>query len=258
MQKKNWVLLSNLDYNIGSSRKGPLTYQGTMNVELGANVVNGPKLNNSNYVPWRLTQSNHGGVVEYHGQEYLFYHTSALSSWRQDEFNGEGTWTQRSVCIDELNYNNDGTIIPVQQTIEGVKKIKIKQPFSIQLNPKKAFEIKNLKAKKGTITSLKNISSISFKNIDLGSGYYYFGLNLLKTPTKGRIEVRKDSANGYLMGTILLNNDTNNLHNNFADTFLREANGIHDIVLVFINDSSEELTISEPHFFAGAPKKINL
>jgi hypothetical protein len=55
---------------------------------LGVNVNEGPKYKDKNYVPWRLYQSNHGGIVEYHGQEYLFYHTSALSSWRQDEFKG--------------------------------------------------------------------------------------------------------------------------------------------------------------------------
>lgn len=70
-----------------------------MNYELGVGVKNGPNLPGYDYVPWRLTQSNHGGIVEYHGQEYLFYHTSALSSWRQDRFQGPGTWTQRSVCI---------------------------------------------------------------------------------------------------------------------------------------------------------------
>ncbi|RXP62725.1 carbohydrate-binding protein [Lutibacter sp. HS1-25] len=249
-------LKSNLDYSIGTSPKGPLTYQGTMNFELGSNVVNGPKLKDHNYVPWRLTQSNHGGVVEYHGQEYLFYHTSALSSWRQDEFNGEGTWTQRSVCIDALNYNEDGTIIPVQQTIEGVKKITINQPFSIQLKPKKAFHVEGLKTSKEKIISIKNTSSISFKNIDLGSGYYYFGVKLLKTPSKGKIEIRKDSVNGYLMGTILLDNNNSTLNKGYADTFLREANGIHHIVLVFINENSEQTIISEPHFLAGSPKKI--
>lgn len=247
---------SNLDYSIGISPKGPLTYQGTMNYELGINVKNAALLENKNYVPWRLMQSNHGGIVEYHGQEYLFYHTSALSSWRQDEFKGPGTWTQRSVCVDELNYNPDGTVIPVQQTIEGVKKVTINQDFSIALNPKKAFEQQKIKIKNNTMTAQNN-SSISFKNINLGTGYYYFGVKVLQSVTKGKIEIRKDAANGTLLGTILLNENSLKTNNGITETFLREANGEHTIVLVFKSDNNETIKIAEPNFFAGSPKKLN-
>ena len=247
---------SNLDYSIGNSPKGPLTYQGTLNLELGSNLKNGPLLPETNYVPWRLMQSNHGGIVEFHGQEYLFYHTSALSSWRQSEFKGPGNWTQRSVCVDELNYNPDGTIIPVQQTIEGVKKITINQDFSINLDPKKAFEQDKIKIKNKIIFA-KNESSLSFKNVNLGTGYYYFGVKVNKITTKGKIEIRKDSAKGALLGTILLNKNSLKTNNGIAETFLRDANGIHNIVLVFISDDNKTIKISEPNFFAGSPKKTN-
>ncbi|SHM14904.1 Carbohydrate binding module (family 6) [Flavobacterium flevense] len=245
---------SNLDYSIGNSPKGPLTYQGTLNFELGANIKNGPKLSETNFVPWRLTQSNHGGVVEFHGQEYLFYHTSALSSWRQEEFKGPGTWTQRSVCVDELNYNPDGTIIPVQQTVEGVKKVTINQDFSIPLNLKKAIDKQQINIKGKSITA-KNNSSLSFKNVDLGTGYYYFGVKVLKSVQKGKIEIRKDNAKGSLLGTILLNENSLKTNNGVAETFLREAYGIHNIVLVFKSNDNDDIKISEPNFFAGSPKK---
>ncbi|MCB1093229.1 MAG: family 43 glycosylhydrolase, partial [Verrucomicrobiae bacterium] len=129
---------SHLDYSMGDSPRGPLRHMGPINFELGVGVTNGPKHPGHDYVPWRLTQSNHGAVVEYHGKEYFFYHTSALSSWRQDEFKGPGTWTQRSVCVDELNYKPDGTVIPVKQTLEGVEKIEIDQPFDIELRKEPA------------------------------------------------------------------------------------------------------------------------
>ena len=247
---------SNLDYSMGSSPIGPLTYKGTMNYELGLNVENGPHLPYKSYVPWRLTQSNHGGVVEYHGQDYLFYHTSALSSWRQDEFKGPGTWTQRSVCIDELNYNPDGTIIRVKQTVESVKKITIKQPFHVCLKLKKAIEKKNLEVSRKTISTNSN-ATITFQNINLGTGYYYFGVNVLKTPSKGKIEIRKNHKEGYLMGTILLNEKSKTTNKGIAETFLREANGVQDIVLIFKPEANETIEISKPNFFAGSPQKLN-
>lgn len=50
--------------------------------------------------------TNHGSIVEYKGQWYAFYHNSALSN--ED-------WL-RSICVDKLYYNADGTIKKVIQT----------------------------------------------------------------------------------------------------------------------------------------------
>ena len=224
---------SHLDYSMGDSPQGPLKHMGVINKELGVNVKNAQLLPGANYVPWRLTQSNHGAVVEYHGQEYFFYHTSALSSWRQDEFKGPGTWTQRSVCVDYLNYREDGTAIPVQQTIEGVAAIKVDQPFEIMLQKKK----KKIKA---TNEELK------FENIDLGSGYYYFGLKAsgVKEPIKA--EVRLGSPDGILAGTLLINKK------GVAETFLREANVTQDIYLVF----NGKVKVKDIRVFAVSPLPI--
>jgi hypothetical protein len=51
--------------------------------------------------------TSHGSVVQFKGQWYIFYHDATLS---------EGEGTLRSVCVDELFFNADGTIKPVTQT----------------------------------------------------------------------------------------------------------------------------------------------
>ena len=57
----------------------------------------------------------HPGVIEFKGKNYLFYHNSTLS------LHGYGPATgRRSVCVDEMFYNPDGTIQPVIQTKQGV------------------------------------------------------------------------------------------------------------------------------------------
>lgn len=219
---------SELAYSVGDSPMGPFKYCGVMNYELGVGVKDGPKLEGYNYVPWRLTQSNHGGIVEYHGQEYLFYHTSALSSWCQDRFEGPGTWTQRSVCIDELNYNEDGSIIPVQQTLEGADKVVNTQPYSVKL------PVSNI--------TLKDGESVNFKNIDLGTGYYYFSaiVSGIKSPIK--IEIRSNSSNNKLLGTLLVRED------GYIDTSLIDAKGKNDIYLKVIDGN---VLISDCRFYAG-------
>jgi len=229
-------LKSLLDYGISDNPMGPFKHMGTMNYELGVNVNEGPKYKDKTYVPWRLYQSNHGGIVEYHGQEYLFYHTSALSSWRQDEFKDAGTWTQRSVCVDLLKYNSDGSIIPVQQTLSGVDKLNIKQPFEILLNKKEI-----------SASSQKNI--FEFKNIDLGTGYYYFGLNAKGILKSIKAEIHKGSKDGPLMGTLIIKRD------GISETFLRNANSKADVYIVFKDLSDEKVIVSSMRFFAGSPKK---
>ena len=83
-----------IDYMTSSSPMTGFHYQGTI-------------LPN----PWdNLGNNNHHSIVEYNGQWYIFYHNRAVS----------GSVYQRSVCIDYLYYNSDGTIMTVSATREGV------------------------------------------------------------------------------------------------------------------------------------------
>lgn len=59
----------------------------------------------------------HPGIIEFKGQWYLFYHNAVLT------LDGHaGAIGRRSVCVDKLYYNPDGTMKFVQQTKEGVAK----------------------------------------------------------------------------------------------------------------------------------------
>ncbi len=241
---------SDLDWSVGTSPLGPLTYGGTLNYEPGVNVTDGPRHPDGDFPPWRFTLSNHGGVVEYHGTDYLFYHTSALSSWRQDSFKAEGTWTQRSVCIDRIDYGPDGYPLPVRQTITGVAPVRINQPFSFR--PQLPATAKAVTLKQNRITA-RNGSVLSLSQVPLGTGYYYFRALVLRSPAKARIELRRDRPDGPLLGTLLLDSASPQTNGGKAETFLREARGTCDVHLVFRSDSDGEIEIDAPEFFAGSP-----
>jgi beta-xylosidase len=86
------------------------------------NKVNGKGANRLNYAtsksplgPWTYRgvyldptgcDTSHGSVVEYKGQWYAFYHNDVLS----------GRGNLRSICVDKLYFNADGTIQKVIQT----------------------------------------------------------------------------------------------------------------------------------------------
>jgi arabinoxylan arabinofuranohydrolase len=76
-----------LNYAISNSPLGPWKYQGI-------------------YLDPTDCDTSHGSVVEYKGQWYAFYHNSILTGWGN----------LRSICVDKLYFNPDGTIQKVVQT----------------------------------------------------------------------------------------------------------------------------------------------
>jgi arabinoxylan arabinofuranohydrolase len=74
-------------YAVGKTPLGPWTYKGI-------------------YIQPTDSYTDHGSIVEYKGQWYAFYHNSSISHF---------DWL-RSICVDKLFYNPDGTIRMVNQT----------------------------------------------------------------------------------------------------------------------------------------------
>lgn len=84
-------------YGTASHITGPWTYQGILT----------DRTENSYTI--------HPGIVEYGGQWYFFYHDAKLA------IDGvPGAMGRRSVALEHLYYNEDGTIKPIRQTKEGV------------------------------------------------------------------------------------------------------------------------------------------
>ncbi len=86
-----------IEYCTAKSITGPWTYGGIIQ----ENVPN--------------SFTTHPGVIDFKGKSYFFYHNGSLPT---------GGSYRRSVCVDYLHYNQDGTIQKVVQTTEGVKPVK--------------------------------------------------------------------------------------------------------------------------------------
>lgn len=87
-----------ITYAMSRSITGPWVYKGIINEIAG----------NSN--------TNHQAIIEFKGKNYFIYHNGALAA-------DAGSF-HRSVCIDELYYNKDGTIKRIMMTSEGVSAVK--------------------------------------------------------------------------------------------------------------------------------------
>ncbi len=85
-------------YAMSKSITGPWQFKGIIN-ELAGN-----------------SNTNHHAIIDFKGRSYFVYHTGALAA-------DAGSF-HRSVCVDDLYYNKDGTIKRVIMTTEGATPVK--------------------------------------------------------------------------------------------------------------------------------------
>lgn len=83
-------------YCTSTSPMGPYTYRGVLLDSVSSGT-------------------NHHSIVNYRGQDWLFYHTADLSRRLAP---GYHCGVRRSVCADSLFYNADGTMRKVRQTVD--------------------------------------------------------------------------------------------------------------------------------------------
>ncbi|MDB5205100.1 MAG: glycoside hydrolase, partial [Flavisolibacter sp.] len=100
-KRNGWFYLSyayefpeKIAYAMSRSIEGPWEYKGILN-EIAGNC-----------------NTNHQSIIDFKGRSYFVYHNGALVP-------DAGSF-HRSVCIDELFYNKDGTMKRVVMTSEGV------------------------------------------------------------------------------------------------------------------------------------------
>ncbi len=96
-------------YGIGDSPYGPFQYQGEILDEVNSGT-------------------NHHSIVEYKGDWFLFYHNSDLYFTHNPDVEPVMNWEgnnpfRRSICVDRLYYNEDGSIRKVLPTKAGLSGI---------------------------------------------------------------------------------------------------------------------------------------
>lgn len=209
-------------YSTANKIEGPWTYRG--------------------YIMERAPQlafTNHSGIVDFKGKSYFFYHN-------QDLPNGGGF--RRSVCVEEFEFNPDGTIPLIVPTKEGIKK------SVAYLNPFLRVEAETMAFSEGVKTSSDNKSGIyvtkinngdyiKVRSVDFKNGAKVFEISAASASKGGSIEIRLNSITGPLAGTCKIQNTGG--WNNWK-TFTTKVDGIkgvNDIYLIFKGDEGELFNI---------------
>ncbi|MDH7460023.1 glycoside hydrolase family 43 protein [Chitinophagaceae bacterium 26-R-25] len=201
-----------LSYAMSDAPTGPWKYQGKIMTDQSTNSF-----------------TNHGGIIDFKGKSYLFYHTGLLP--------GGGSYG-RATAIEEFKYNADGTIPSIKMTREGVLPV-------AKLDPYKRVEAETIawaekcktdQNKDGVfVTGIRNGSYIKVRSVDFGVvSPTTFSANIAAGLDGGILEVHVDSLAGTKLVEIKVPRTGGwQSWKTFTETIATPVTGTHDVYFVF-------------------------
>jgi hypothetical protein len=216
----NDKVVERLEYATASSPMGPFTFAGVLMDESPTGC-------------W----TNHHSLVEYNNQWYLFYHHNDYSP-KFDK--------NRSVRVDSLTFNADGTIQKVIPTLRGVgissalKNIEIDRYSAISEKGASIALIDTVNTFKGWKTSLKsNGAWVSYNAVDFGSKKLKSVQVQATAPKATSIEIRLDNPNGLLLSEVKI--PAGSGWTTINSKVLKFKKGINNLVVVQKGENPVEL-----------------
>jgi hypothetical protein len=175
--------IERLAYASGNNPMGPFEYKGVIMDESPTNC-------------W----TNHHSILEFKGQWYLFYHHNDLSP----SFD-----KNRSIRMDSLFFNSDGTIKKVIPTLRGVgltqaeKNIQIDRYSDISKEGAAISFLDPSNRHAGwKVTFTKPEAWVCYNAVDMNTGKFKnFSINAF-SETGGKIDVRLDNSHGPVLASI--------------------------------------------------------
>jgi hypothetical protein len=181
--------------------------------------------------------TNHQSIIQFKNQWYLFYHHNDLSP----NFD-----KNRSVRIDSMFFNEDGTIKKVNPTLRGVgitnaaQQIQIDRYSAISEKGASVDFIDTLKRFDGWKTILNSSGAwIQYNSVDLGSNNLKSVNVKTLSKTGGTIELRADKVDGPLIAQIKIPKGSEwNIVNSPLTEF---QHGIHNLIVQLKNNDDVEI-----------------
>lgn len=201
----------NIAYATSNSPTGPWTYRGIIMPTQGSSFT------------------NHPGLVDFKGKSYFFYHNGALP--------GGGGFT-RSVCIEEFEYNSDGTFPLINMTTEGVAAVATLNPYIRNEAETISWEygIRTEACSQGgmNVCNIDDGDYIRVNNVDFGEiGAGTFSVSVSSAFYGGAIELHLDRPDGTLIGTLTISCTGGEDNWAIKTTNITGATGIHNLFFVF-------------------------
>ncbi|MFJ4046199.1 family 43 glycosylhydrolase [Microbacterium sp. NPDC089987] len=191
--------------------------------------------------------NNHSDMFTYKGETYFTYHTQTRGAAWAAAFGSPGaTQGYRSVHIDKLEFNADGTIKPVKGTRQGVEQVEA-------FNPYRTFEAETLAWQLGITTVKTEAASVEFpehngggnlvvssiddgdftgiSGVDFGAGAKTVSARVKPLTEGSSVQVRLDQPDGPVVATLPVEGAVGEWTTVQAD--VEGADGKHDVFFVF-------------------------
>ncbi len=222
-------LPEHLGYSTSKNITGPYTYQGKVMPRLGGAFT------------------NHPGVIDYKGKTYLFYHNAALPG---------GSGFTRSVAVEELKFDKDGTIPQLQMTDGIEKSLQVLNPF-IKTEAETIAWSEGVKAHENEsvgvfVTAMKNDAYIKVKDVDFrAKGATRFTARVGTTHNSDvSMEVRLDSKEGPLVTSFKVPMTGGDDRWALVSQEIEKVSGVHDLYFVFKGKATTKIMFFDYWMFS--------
>lgn len=210
-----------ISYSMSKSPTGPWEYKGQVMTQQNTGSF-----------------TNHSGMVHYEGKDYFFYHTG----WAPG-----GGGFNRSMAVEEMHFNEDGTIQPVTATHEGVKALRTMNPYEKQqaetLNAAYGISVVGNETTGVYVTDIHKGDSMRVANVDFGSdGAKSITLRIAAEKSAGILMIRQNNANGKVLARIKI--ETTGGTDMWEERTFDLSNtptGVHDVHFSFVGTSETTL-----------------
>ena len=211
-----------IDYMTGDNPVSGFTYRGI--------VADQPPLNNNN---------NHAAEFLFKGRWYHVYHNRMVATEAKIP-----TGFRRNLALEELDFEEDGSIRKVTYTTDGVLQ-------RGHLDPYVVVEAETFAAQKGVetercsegglqLTDLQNGDWVKIAGVDFGTkGAKKFHAHVAGEGPGGAIELRLDAPDGPLVGTCAVKAAGKPQAWANASCKVAGATGVHDLYLKFTGEGSD-------------------
>lgn len=209
-----------IGYSTSKSINGPWTYQGKLMPTEGGSFT------------------NHPGIIDYKDKTYFFYHNAGLPG---------GSGFNRSVCVQELKFNDDGTIEQMNMA-SGIKDaLKEMNPYrkteAETIAWSEGFKAKSNEVVGNFVTAMKDKAYIQVKAVDFG--------DISPSSITARIgsvhnnnvsmEVRADAKDGKLLATLNVPITGGDDRWKLVKAEVEEITGVHDLYFIVKGKATTQL-----------------
>lgn len=218
--------------------------------------------------------NNHSDMIQYKDRTYFFYHARTLGkAWKKGTGTSYPVWSNlRNTHVEEMSFDDDGRIVPVQGTRSGPGQIESFDPY-------RKFESETFAWQKGTyfeidsdaassvfpehgnggnvvLTRIEDEDWTGLSGVDFGDdGAESFTARVMPRTTGGSIEVRLDDpVDGTVVATLPVDSEIGEWAELTAD--VSGATGVHDVFFVFTGEEPQTV-LFDADYWEFAPSSAD-